>query len=84
VKRYVLAAALALAAMLTFSEVASAARWAYYGAPHPVAVGGPYRVIHNPITYSTTLVPGSPTLVVGPRGRVHYVRPAVTTAPYTW
>jgi hypothetical protein len=83
-KRYILAAALALAAMFTFSEVASA-RWYYWGGPYGVTTGGPYRVVPGPVPYSTLMVPASPTTVyVGPMGRVHYVRPYVAAYPYSY
>jgi hypothetical protein len=84
-KRHILAAALALAGMLSFSEVASA-RWYYYGYPgYAVSSGGPYRAVPGPVPYSTILTPDSPTtLVVGPRGHVHYARQIVTTPAYVW
>jgi hypothetical protein len=81
-KRTILAAALALAAMLTFSEVASA-RWYYYGYPgYAVSSGGAYRTVAGPVPYSTLMVPDAPTATwVGPLGRVHHVRPYVATYP---
>ena len=84
-KRTILAAALALAAVFTFSEVASA-RWGYYGSWYPgyaVSTGGAYTTVPGPVPFSTLMVPTSPTtVVVGPLGRVHYVRPYVATYPY--
>jgi hypothetical protein len=88
-KRTILAAALALAAMLTFSETASA-HWRHYGPwyggyPYAVSTGGPYRTVAGPVPYSTLLVPDAPsTVVVGPLGRVHYARPYVAAYPTYW
>jgi hypothetical protein len=80
-KRTILAAALGLAAMFTFSGVASA-HW-YWGGPYAVTAGGAYRTVPGPVPYSTLMVPDAPTtVVVGPLGRVHYVRPYVATHPY--
>jgi hypothetical protein len=84
-KRTILAAALALVAMFSISEVASA-RWYYYGYPgYAVSSGGAYRTVPGPVPYSTLMVPATPTTVyVGPLGRVHYVRPYVATYPYSY
>ena len=79
-KRFALTAALALATILTFSQVASA-RWWYYGGPYAVGVGGPYRAVPGPVPYSTILQPDAPTYYVGPLGGVHYVRPYVAAYP---
>jgi hypothetical protein len=81
-KRFALAAALAFAAIFTFSGVASA-RWYYSGGPWGVTTGGAYRVVPGPVPYSTLMVPDAPTTtVVGPLGRVHYARPYVAAYPY--
>jgi hypothetical protein len=73
-KRFSLTAALALATILAFSQIASA-RWGYYGGPYAVSVGGPYRAVPGPVPYSTILQPDAPaTYVVGPFGHVHSVR----------
>ena len=82
-KRFALAAALALVAMFSISEVASA-RWYYNGYPgYAVSSGGAYQVVPAPVPYSTLMVPASPTTTwVCPMGRVHHVRPYVATTPY--
>jgi hypothetical protein len=80
-KRTILAAALALAAILTFSEVASAHRY-YWGGPYGVTTGGAYQVVPGPVPYSTLMVPAAPTTTyVGPFGHVHHVRPYVAAYP---
>jgi hypothetical protein len=86
-KRTILAATLALAAMFTFSEVASA-HWRYYGPwyggyPYAVTTGGAYQFVPGPVPYSTLMVPDAPTTtVVGPLGRVRYVQPYAAAYPY--
>jgi hypothetical protein len=81
-KRFALAAALALVATVMFSGTASAYRY-YWGGPYGVTTGGPYRVVPGPVPYSTLMVPATPTTTwIGPMGRVHYVRPYAATTPY--
>ena len=83
-KRYILAAALALAATFAVADTASAHRY-YWGGPYGVTTGGGYQVVPGPVPYSTLMVPAPPTTTyIGPFGRVHYYATPVVSAYPAW
>jgi hypothetical protein len=90
-KRYAFASAIALAAVLLLSDVASARIFYRPFAPVVVAPRAVVRTAYypGPVPYRTTIVAPvvAPPVVVGPLGRVRYaapLRPVVATPVYVW